>query len=100
SERRTPEKRHGFTVYRWTKDPLQANEALDTMLQAETAATNFGVRGLPDAIWDTYEQEREMPTEPGQAVQPPSVKPEPAKPIPVQPVQPVAKKAAAAPSLP
>ena len=22
SERRTPEKRHGFTVYRWTKDTL------------------------------------------------------------------------------
>lgn len=59
AERRQPEKRHGFTVYRWVKDPTQANEALDTMLQAETAANNWGIRGLPDAIWDRLERERE-----------------------------------------
>ena len=35
AERRTPEKRHGFVVYRWTKDETQANEGLDTMLQAD-----------------------------------------------------------------
>lgn len=66
AERRQPEKRHGFTVYRWVKDSSQANEALDTMLQAETAATKFGIRGLPDAIWLRLEQEREVPLQPSQ----------------------------------
>lgn len=66
AERRQPLKRHGFTVYRWVKDPAQANEALDTMLQAETAANNFGLRGLPDAIWLRLEQERETPAPPAQ----------------------------------
>jgi len=61
AERRTAEKRHGFTVWRWTKDPSQANEGLDTILQAEAAAIKWGVRGLPDAIWDKLEQEREQP---------------------------------------
>jgi phage terminase large subunit GpA-like protein len=61
AERRTPEKRHGFVVYRWTKDETQANEALDTMLQAEAAAIKYGVRGLPDAIWAKIEAERETP---------------------------------------
>ena len=64
AERRTAVKRHGFTIYRWTKDDTQANEALDTMLQAETAANNWGVRGLPDATWDQLEAERETPVEP------------------------------------
>jgi phage terminase large subunit GpA-like protein len=50
AERRTPEKRHGFTVYRWTKDASQANEALDTMNQAEAASIRFGVRGMPDQV--------------------------------------------------
>ena len=66
AERRQPVKRHGFTTYRWVKDPAQANEALDTMLQAETAANNFGLRGLPDAIWLRLEQEREAPPPPVQ----------------------------------
>jgi phage terminase large subunit GpA-like protein len=66
AERRTPEKRHGFTVYRWTKDAQQANEALDTLLQAETAANNYGIRGLPDAIWARLEHERETPLSPQQ----------------------------------
>lgn len=66
AERRTPKKRHGFTVYRWIKDPQQANEALDTMLQAETAANKFGIRGLPDAIWAKLETEREAPLVPSQ----------------------------------
>jgi len=61
AERRTPEKRHGFIVYRWTKDESQANEALDTMLQAEAAAIKYGIRGLPDAIWAKIEAERETP---------------------------------------
>jgi phage terminase large subunit GpA-like protein len=66
AERRTPEKRHGFTVWRWTKDPQQANEPLDTMNQAEAAATKWGVRGLPDAIWSRLETERETPVNPAQ----------------------------------
>jgi phage terminase large subunit GpA-like protein len=61
AERRTPEKRHGFIVYRWTKDETQANEGLDTMLYAEAASIKYGVRGLPDGIWDRIEAERETP---------------------------------------
>jgi phage terminase large subunit GpA-like protein len=61
AERRTPEKRHGFIVYRWTKDETQANEGLDTILQAEAAAIKYGVRGLPEAIWARLEAERETP---------------------------------------
>jgi phage terminase large subunit GpA-like protein len=64
AERRTPEKRHGFTVYRWTKDATQANEALDTMNQAEAASIRFGVRGMPDAVWADYERQRETPQKP------------------------------------
>lgn len=62
AERRVPKKRKdGFTDYKWEKDPNQANEGLDTMNQAETAAILFGVRGLPDSIWDRMEAERETP---------------------------------------
>jgi phage terminase large subunit GpA-like protein len=66
AERRTPEKRHGFTVYRWTKDASQANEALDTMNQAEAASIRFGVRGMPDQVWTNYELERETARAPAQ----------------------------------
>lgn len=59
AERREAEKRNGFVFYRWKKDDTQRNEALDTWCQAEAAATKFGVRGLPDAIWDRLEAERE-----------------------------------------
>lgn len=90
AERRTPEKRHGFTVYRWTKDPGQANEALDTMNQAEAASIRFGVRGMPEGVWAEYEKLRETQVTPAQgdledllvAPQPAPVKPaEPSKPI-------------------
>lgn len=64
AERRVPIKRHGFTFWRWRKDDAQANEALDTMLQSEAAATKWGVRGLPDIIWLRLEQERETPLPP------------------------------------
>lgn len=67
AERRTPEKRHGFIVYRWTKDETQANEGLDTMLYAEAASVKYGVRGLPDAIWARIEAERETPPRDAQA---------------------------------
>lgn len=67
AERRQPVKKHGFTSWRWVKDPAQPNEALDTMNQAETAATKFGVRSLPDETWNRLERERETPPEPAQA---------------------------------
>lgn len=61
AERRVPKKKKdGFTEYVWEKDPAQANEMLDTMNQAEVAAILFGVRGLPDKIWDRLEAEREV----------------------------------------
>jgi phage terminase large subunit GpA-like protein len=67
AEHRQPQKRRdGFTVYKWVKDAAQANEALDTMLQAETAANNWGIRGLPDEIWQRLEHERETPAAPAQ----------------------------------
>lgn len=60
AERRVPKKRKdGFTEFKWEKDAAQANEALDTMNQAEAAAIRFGLRGLPDKIWDRLEAERE-----------------------------------------
>lgn len=64
--RKAKKNRQGFDVYTWEKDPGQANEALDTMNQAETAANNFGIRGMPDAIWLKLEQEREVPLQPAQ----------------------------------
>lgn len=66
AEYRKATRRNGFDVYRWEKEPGQANEALDTMNQAETAANKFGIRGMPDAIWLKLEQEREVPLQPEQ----------------------------------
>ena len=60
AERRVPVLRRGFTVYQWEKDPNQANEGLDTHLQAEAAAIKLGVRGFMDAQWDRLEAEREI----------------------------------------
>lgn len=63
SERRVAVKKFGFTAWRWKKDDGQANEALDTHLQAETAANKLGLRGMPDATWDALAGERErLPT--------------------------------------
>ncbi|SEQ48920.1 Phage terminase, large subunit GpA [Faunimonas pinastri] len=75
AERRQPVKRHGFTVYRWEKDPNQANEGLDTHLQAEAAAIKLGLRGMPDAVWDRLEADRERAPEPVEDV--PVRQPEP-----------------------
>jgi phage terminase large subunit GpA-like protein len=59
AERRQPVKRKdGFVSYQWVKDPGQANEGLDTHLQAEAAAIRLGVRHLPDATWAKYQQAR------------------------------------------
>ncbi|MFT0890992.1 phage terminase large subunit family protein [Pseudochelatococcus sp. G4_1912] len=61
AERRKPERqRDGFIKYRWVK-VHQKNEMLDTMVQAEAAATHFGVRDFLETRWDRLEAEREMP---------------------------------------
>ena len=59
AERRAPSSRLGHTIYRWVKDPRQANECLDTMNQAEAAALKLGLRGMPDRIWSKLEVDRE-----------------------------------------
>jgi phage terminase large subunit GpA-like protein len=66
AERREAYKRQGVVAYRWVPEPGQANEALDTMNQAECAAIRYGVRGLPDAVWARLEQEREVAEDKGQ----------------------------------
>lgn len=53
----------GFVKYLWVKDPAQANEALDTHLQAEVAAIRFGVRQFDEKTWDALELERGQPAE-------------------------------------
>lgn len=99
AERRVPKKRKdGFTEFKWEKDPTQANEMLDTMNQAEVAAILYGIRGLPDKIWDRLEAERECAAPdqqmdfeeglfavtgasvPARVTKPVTQKPEPAKP--------------------
>jgi phage terminase large subunit GpA-like protein len=67
AERRQAVKRKdGFVVHQWVKDPAQANEGLDTRLQAEAAAIHFGIRSFQDATWDKYEAERETAPEAAQ----------------------------------
>ncbi|MCK7611976.1 phage terminase large subunit family protein [Roseibium sediminicola] len=62
AERRVVEKnRDGFDVWKWKKDPTQNNEPLDTMNQAEAAATKYGLRSMPSAVWDRLEAERWTP---------------------------------------
>lgn len=62
AERRVEKKnRHGFTHAVWEKDPTTANEALDTMNQAEGAAIHIGLRSLPESEWARLEQERATP---------------------------------------
>jgi len=57
--RKAQRAKSGFTRYLWVKDPNQANEGLDTHLQAEAAAIRLGVRNLPDSEWDRLMAERE-----------------------------------------
>jgi phage terminase large subunit GpA-like protein len=61
--RRAKRLKTGFIAYEWVKDPGQANEGLDTHLQAEAAAIKFGVRSMPDSMWDRYEAARECAPE-------------------------------------
>lgn len=53
--------RQGFEHYVWVKDPNQANEGLDTHLQAEAAFIRIAgpTRALMDAVWERYERERD-----------------------------------------
>lgn len=62
AERRKAETRKdGFTVYKWVKDKNQANEMLDTMLQAEAAAIKLGIRQMSENRWDQIERDRTAP---------------------------------------
>lgn len=65
--RKAQKAKSGFTRYLWVKDPNQANEGLDTHLQAEAASIRLGVRNLPDAEWDRFMAERECPPKEEQA---------------------------------
>jgi phage terminase large subunit GpA-like protein len=56
--RKAVKRRDGFIDWKWIKDPNQANEMLDTMVQAEAAAEKLGIRTIPEKIWDRLELER------------------------------------------
>ncbi|MEZ5769900.1 MAG: terminase gpA endonuclease subunit [Paracoccaceae bacterium] len=80
--RKAKREKSGFVRYLWVKDPQQANEGLDTHLQAETAANKLAVRDMTDGDWDRLMAERERPPEPVQGdfedlLGPLSGKPEP-----------------------
>ena len=59
--RQEVKRRDGFTDYKWVKDPNQANEMLDTMLQAETAANRLNINYWTEATWNKLEGERCAP---------------------------------------
>lgn len=62
AESRKPEKmKNGFTRYLWVKDANQANEGLDTHLQAEAAWARYAgpQRELMQDAWDRLFAERE-----------------------------------------
>lgn len=64
--RKAVKRRDGFTDYKWVKDENQANEALDTMLQAEAAAIRLNLRTMPEKDWDKLEKDRSTPPEEAQ----------------------------------
>jgi phage terminase large subunit GpA-like protein len=61
--RKAQKAKSGFTRYLWVKDPSQANEGLDTHLQAEAAWVRLAgsQRDLLDSEWDRLFGERETP---------------------------------------
>lgn len=59
--RKAVKRRDGFMDWKWIKDPNQANEMLDTAVQAEAAATKLGIRVMTDQHWDHLEAERATP---------------------------------------
>lgn len=65
AERRTlVTTRGGYQEYRWVKPPDRANEALDTAVYAEAAATLKGWTRWDEAAWDILIAERDTPPEP------------------------------------
>jgi phage terminase large subunit GpA-like protein len=69
AERRVPKKGSGGVVrYIWDKDPTQANEGLDTRLQAEAAWIRIAgpTRELLDKLWARFFAERECPPDEAQ----------------------------------
>ena len=67
AESRQPVKRRdGYTDWKWVKDPNQANEMLDTMVQAEAAAIKIGLREMNEKVWDRLEAERAAPLQEAQ----------------------------------
>ncbi|MEH6521213.1 phage terminase large subunit family protein [Sulfitobacter sp.] len=65
SRQASKNKKTGFTRYLWVKDPSQANEGLDTHLQAEAAWARYAgpQRDLMDKQWDELMGARECPPE-------------------------------------
>ncbi|MBT2130111.1 phage terminase large subunit family protein [Aliiroseovarius lamellibrachiae] len=61
--RKAKKSKSGFTQYLWVKDPNQANEGLDTHLQAEAAWVRLSgsQRDLVETEWDRLMAERECP---------------------------------------
>ena len=61
--RKATKTKQGFVRFEWVKDPLQANEGLDTHLQAEAAWIKIAgpTRELLDQIWSRFFAERETP---------------------------------------
>lgn len=59
--RKATKTKQGFERWEWVKDPNQANEGLDTMLQAEAAFMRISgpSRELLDEVWKRYFDERE-----------------------------------------
>lgn len=97
AERRTQVRnRSGFTSWKWVKDPAQANEGLDTHLQAEAAFIRMaGPSGtLLDHVWATYESARERAPEAAQ-MDLEDMLATPAGPLPPAKLVPVEKAAAA-----
>ncbi len=66
--RRQVKTKTGFPRFEWVKDANQANEGLDTFLQAEAAWIRIAGprRELLDAVWARYMDEREQPPEEAQ----------------------------------
>jgi hypothetical protein len=61
AEQRRAFKVRGATEWRWIQIDGQANEVLDTELQAEAAARRVGWKRFTDKDWDKLTAEREQP---------------------------------------
>ena len=59
SEQRVAVKRMGQIIWKWEKPERQANEMLDTMVYATSAALKHGVNWISDQGWQKLREERE-----------------------------------------